>query len=140
MIKDLGHGPRIDDGDYDRKIIELYSKLPPNPTRDQYNSVRRAEFQLAIDHRLGINFPADRREMLSSINDRVDRKRLRLIFKYLLRKIFTGWFVSDVRKMTNFMIDEYAGVLNNDELESFFNFQNGKRPSLPIDMEQLKKP
>jgi len=139
MKKDLGHGPRLNDSDYDRKIIELYSALPVSPTKGEYNSVRRAEFQLAIDHRLGVNFPAERREMLWKIHERVDRKRFRLLFKYILRKIFTGWFIRDVRKLTGFMIDEYSKALNRDEVDSFFDLQNGKRPSLPIDIEQLKK-
>lgn len=139
MIKDLGHGPRLTDEDYDRKIIGLHSTLPTAPSREQDRAVRRKELELAVDHRLGINFPADRRETLWAIQERVERKRLRLAFKYFLRKIFTSWFVRDVRKLTGFLVDEFAKVLTKDELESFFDLQEGQRPSLPIDREQLKK-
>lgn len=139
MIKNLGHGPRLTDEEYDKKIIGLHSSLPAAATREQDRVVRRKELEFAVDHRLGINFPADRREALWTIQERVERKRLRLAFTYFLRKIFTRWFVRDVRKLTGFLVDEYAKVLTKDELESFFDLQEGERPSLPIDREQLKK-
>jgi hypothetical protein len=139
MIKDLGYGPRLTDLEYDRKIIGLYSGLPTAPAKELVRSLRRQELDLAIDHRLGINFPVDRREALWQIQKRVEKKRLRLAFKYFFRKLFTGWFIRDVRNLTNFIVDEYAKVLTKVELESFFEFEEGRRPALPIDINQLKK-
>lgn len=139
MIKDLGYGPRLTDEEYDKKIIELYRALPAKLTSEQDSVTRRKELDLAICYRLGINFPAVRREALWTIQERVERKRLRLAFKYFLRKIFLRWFISDVHKLTGFLVDEYAKVLTKDELESFFDFKEEQRPSLPIDIDQLKK-
>ena len=93
----------------------------------------------AIDYRLGIDFPAARREALWAVQEWVERKRLRLALKYFLRKMITRWFVRDVRKLTGFLVDEYAKVLSKDELERFFDLQEGQKPSLPIDGGQLKK-
>jgi hypothetical protein len=137
--KDLGHGPYLSDREYDRKIIELRSTLPSSPTKEQDRRARRLELDLDIDHRLGMAFPAERREALWAIQEKVEKKRLRLAFKYILRKVFGRWFIKDVRRLTGFMVDEYAKTLTADELERFFDFKEGRRSSLPIDINQLKK-
>jgi len=139
MVKDFGYGPRLTDEEYDRKIIELHRGLIAKPTKEQDSAMRRKELELAIDHRLGINFPIDRREALWTIQARVEKKWRRLAFKYLLRKIFSRWFVLDVKKLTGFLVDAYAKVLTKDEIESFFDLKEGQLPSLPIDLDQLKK-
>ncbi len=113
--------------------------MAASPTKTQERAARRQELNLAIDHRLGVDFPSDRRDALWAIQEQVEKKRTRLVFKYLLRRIFSGWLIRDVQNLTDFMIDEYAKVLTSEELENYFNFRDGQRPSLPIDKEQLKK-
>lgn len=139
MQEDLQHGPRLTDDEYESKIIELHRGLPPMPTKEQDNEVRRAELNLAIDHRLGRDFPTDRREALWAIQQRVEKRRLRLAFKYLLRRFLAKRLAQDAQGLAGYMVDEYAKVLNKAELESFFGLQKGQRPVLPIDIDQLKK-
>lgn len=139
MAQDLKYGRRLTDAEYERKIIELHRGLPPMPTKAQDQEVRRAELNLAIDHRLGRDFPPERREALWAIQQRVEKRRLRLGLKYFLRRILARKLARDVHGLAGYMVDEYGKVLNGAELESFFGLKHGERPELPIDIDQLKK-
>ncbi|MGE5220476.1 MAG: hypothetical protein ACM3SP_26015 [Chloroflexota bacterium] len=139
MHSELNHGPRLSDDEYEKKIIELHRGLPPMPTKTQDREVRRQELELAIDHRLGRDFPKERREALWAAKERVERKRLWLGVKYLIKKRFGKTVVRDAQGLAGYMLDEYAKVLNSAELESFFDLKKGERPVLPVDLDELKK-
>lgn len=130
--KELGHGPRLNDEEYDRRIVALQSALPPVPSRRQRIDVRRAELDLAINHRLGRNFPAERREALWAIQNRVESKRVRLLMKHLVRRLFTRSLVRDAQGLAGYLVDEYAKVLSTNELESFFGPEEVHSPGLPV--------
>ncbi len=133
------HGPRLSDQEYDRRIIGLHSDLPAVPTREQDRRVRRHELELAIEHRLGRDFPLHRREALWAIQQRVERKRLRLIFWHLLKKCFPKSLARRAQGLAGYLVDEYAKELSESELDSFFGAEEVQRPALPIDLHQLKK-
>ncbi len=139
MTKAFDHGARLSGDEYDRRIVALQSGLPPVPPKGQRIAVTRAELDLAVDHRLGCDFPQERREALWTIQRRVDRKRLRLMFKYLLRRVFAQGLVRDAQGLAGYLVDEYAKVLNQAELEAFFGKEEAARPALPVDIEQLKR-
>ena len=139
MSEEIDHGPRLTDDEYFKRITELHGNLPPSPTREQDRQVRRQELELAIDHRLGRDFPRRRREALWAIQQRVERKRLRLIFKYFLRKLFAKSLARDAQGLAGYLVDEYAKVLSKTELENFFGAEEVRNPALPIDLAQLKK-
>ena len=139
MHSDINYGPRLTDDEYERRIIELHRGLPPMPTKDQDREVRRRELELAIDHRLGRDFPPERREALWAAKERVEKKRLRLGVKFLFKKLFAKNVAREAQGLAGYMVDEYAKVLNTAELESFFGLRKGQRPVLPIDIDQLKK-
>lgn len=140
MQEELNYGPRLTVEEYERKIIELHSGLPPMPTKDQDRQVRQMELNLAIDHRLGRDFPPERREDLWKIQQRVEKKRLWLALKYPLRRLFAKSLARDAQGLAGFLVEEYAKVLTQSELKSFFDLQEGQRPALPIDLNQLKSP
>lgn len=139
MNKELDHGPRLTDEEYEKRIIALNSDLPPVPTREQDRQVRRQELELAIDHRLGLDFPRHRREALWAIQKKVEKKRLRLIFKYFLRKLFSKGLARDAQGLAGYLVKEYAKVLSKTELESYFGPEEARSPALPIELNQLKK-
>jgi hypothetical protein len=37
-------------------------------------------------------------------------------------------------------VDEYAKVLTETEIKTFFGFDEGRRPARPMDLDQLKGP
>lgn len=138
MDNDLGFGPCLSIEEYEKKVHDLYSQLPPEPSREQDKSVRRQELELTIDHRLGRNFPHERREALWTIQQQVERKRLLLLVRHLLKRIFPGSIATGAQRLANGVVKEYAKVLNRRELESFFGEDEARRPALPIEPERFK--
>lgn len=139
MNDDLGYGLCLSDEEYDERIIELHRGMPPILSREQELKIRQQELELAIEHRLGRDFPRSKREALWAIQQKVDKKRFRLIFKYMLRKFFASSLARDAQGLAGYLVHEYAKVLSQKELESFFGAEEARYPALPIDLEQLKK-
>ncbi len=139
MSNNLGYGPRLTDEEYEQKIISLHSDLPPDQNRLEESKVRRLELDLAIEHRLGQDFPHTKREALWAIQQQIDKKRGRLLFKYLLRRFFFKSLAKDAQSLADHLVKEYSKVLNQRELNSFFSTDEIHNPTLPIDLEQLKK-
>lgn len=141
MTQDLGHGDRLSGEEYDRRIVHLYRNAPPMPSREEDRALRKKELNFAIDYRLGVKFPQDRRDQLWAIMEQVEQKRLWLgmkyAFKHLLtaRKAISKDMVHKTEGLAGFMIDEFAAVLNQQELRSFSELESGERPSLPVDSD-----
>ena len=129
----LGYGSRLSQREYERRIAELYSELVPVPSKEEEKRLRRCELDLTIDYRLGQNFPRDRRETLWKIQQRVEKKRLRLGLHWILQVISGKWLYKRANKVAQFVVDEYAKVLSKEELHAYFGPEESERPSLPID-------
>ncbi len=139
MTEDMDHGPCLTGEEYEKKIIELHLNLPPLPAKALDREVRRQELDLAIDHRLGQNFPRHRRDALWAIQQRIERKRLWLIVKYFFRRFLAKRLAYDIQGLAGYLVNEYANVLSNAELERYFGVEEARHPALPIDLDQLKK-
>ena len=133
MPQKLAYGPRLTDQDHARLVRDLYLGIPAMPLRDFDRTIRRKELDLAIDHRLGCDFPQDRREAMWAVAERVERKRGRLIFRHLVRRLLPHSLANGANGLAGFMVDEYAKVLSPAELQEFFDLLPGERPVLPID-------
>lgn len=130
MSRDLGHGPRISGEEYDRRIVRLYTGRPPVPSPEEDRQIRRAELDVTIDHRLGVDFPPERRDQLWRIRQETERRRLWLGLRYLVRRILRRRDLAPTRAATGlarFAADRYAEVLSEEELESFLG--TGSSPS-----------
>jgi hypothetical protein len=128
MAKPGEHGPRLTDEEYDRAVIELHRGMPPMPTREEDRARRRRALDLAIDHRLGRNFPRERREALWNASERVESKRIWIGLKSLLGTV-TG-ARAHAEALTRALGREFGKVLTPSELEQFL----GPGPlALPID-------
>ncbi len=138
MSNNLGYGSCLSDDEYEKKIIALHCDLPPSPSRTQDRQTRRWELELAIDHRLGLDFPRSKRDALWDIQQKVEKRRGRLLFKYLLRKFFSKSLTRDAQSLASYLVKEYSTVLNQKELDNFFGHEEARSPSLPIDVENLK--
>jgi hypothetical protein len=139
MPEALDYGPRLTDDEYERRIIELHRGLPPMPTKAQDEAVRRGELELAIDYRLGRDFPRERREALWAVRQRVEKRRLRFAMRGLLGRLFGTPPASDAQRLAGYAVDEYATVLSGPELERFLGVPEGGQPALLIDADQLGK-
>jgi hypothetical protein len=135
----LDYGERLSDEEYDRAIVALQHGLPSVPSREQRRAVRRRELDLAIDHRLGREFPGARRDALWAIQQRVERRRMGLMLWYLLRRLFAGRLIKKAQGLAGYLVEAYGKELNEAELERFFGKNEVRHPGLPVDPEQLKK-
>lgn len=138
--QDLGHGPRLSDREYERRVVRLHEGLPPIPSREQDREVRRAELELAIDHRLGREFPVERRHRLWRVVEDTEKRRLRLIGKHLVGRLFGRRRapVGTANLIAGAMVDRFAEVLDERELTSFFGEQ-WRSPALPVDREEAPR-
>lgn len=142
MVKDLGYGECISGKEYDRRIAELHRHASPMPSKEEDREIRRKELNLAIDHRLGIKFPQNRRDQLWEVMEHVERKRLWLGLKYvfkkmLMRKAVSKGLVYKANGLAGIMVDEFAKILNTQELYRFFQLKPGEHPSLPVDSDEI---
>lgn len=135
MSSNLDYGPRLSGEEYDKRIIALHANLPPVLSPEKERQIRREELEITINYRLGCNFPKYKRDMLWKIQEKVEKKRVFLIFKYLFRHIFRKALVHSAQNLAGYLVDEYAKVLSQDELEMFFGTEEAKNPNLPIDIE-----
>jgi hypothetical protein len=133
------YGPRLSDEEYEKQIVGLYRSLPPMPSSEQDRETRRQELNLAVDHRLGRAFPEERRAALWAVQQRIEKKRLRLGMKYLLRRFVSGLLARDAQSLAGYAADEYAKVLSPEELKRFLDLKEGERPTLPLDIEHVHK-
>lgn len=117
----LGHGPRTSREEYDRRIVALYSGAPVVPTRAQEAEMRRQELDLTVDHRLGRDFPFDRREALWRVAQRVERRRARLLAWHLIRWVLPGGLERAAARIAGGLIAEYGKVLEPAELEAYLS-------------------
>lgn len=141
MTNDLGHGRRLSGEEYDRQVIALHRHASLMPTKKEDAVIRRRELDLAIDYRLGVEFPQERREALWAAMQQVEKGRLWLALKYGLRTLFSrGRVPKGLRKEANAlvgtMMEACAGVLNERELTSFFELEDGMPVELPDDVER----
>jgi len=112
--------------------------MPPMPTPEQDRELRRRQLDLSIDYRLGRDFPQERRAALWEIQQRVEKKRLRLALWHLLRRLAPGRLAGAANGLAGYLVDEYAKVLSKPELKRHFDLPEGTRPALPIDIDRLK--
>jgi hypothetical protein len=128
-------GPRLSNGEYDRAIIDLHRGMTPMPTPDANRVLRRRALDLAVDHRLGREFPQARRDALWAASERVESKRLWLGLRSLLGLFFPGRR-QHAAALTRALVKEYRQVLSASELEQFL----GTGPlTLPLDTESNRE-
>lgn len=125
MDTDLGYGARLSGEDYDRRIVALHREAPAMPSQAEDADLRRKELDLAIDFRLGIAFPPEKRAALWAIQQRLEKERLWLGLRYGLRRMLSkNAGISEIERrsdlLTATMIAEFAKVLNEAELRAFF--------------------
>lgn len=79
------YGKKLDDHTYQQRALALAEQAGIATAR-QRAMLRRDELDLTIDHRLGIDFPADRRESLWRAQQHIHRWHLPVLAWGLIRK------------------------------------------------------
>jgi hypothetical protein len=139
MALESQFGPRLSEEEYRRGILALYRDLPPLPSPDQDTDTRWQELNLAVDYRLGRAFPQERRLALWAVQQRIEKKRLRLAAKYLLRRFVSRILARHAQELAGYAAEEFAKVLSPQELRRFLDLKENEPPALPIDLEHLRR-
>lgn len=116
----MNHGRRLTQREYEQAIVGLHTSQPSAPHRAAEAQVRRRELDLMIDHRLGVDFPPDRREALWRIQQRIERRRLRLAAWWLASLVVPRALDKGANRVAQFVLDAYAQVLSPEEMHAYF--------------------
>lgn len=117
------YGERLGLAEYERRLTALYSDAPASPDRMQTLALDRAEFDLVIDHRLGVKFPRERRDALWAIQERIRNRRGLIILRSLIAKVLARR-PFDYPTAADTVKAEYSKVLDRDELRRFFGVED----------------
>lgn len=139
MVLEPQYGPRLSEEEYNRRILALYRDLPPLPSPDQDRETRWQELNLTVDFRLGRAFPEARRQALWAVQQRIEKKRLRLAAKYLLRRFVARILARHAQELAGYAAEELSKVLSPQELRCFLDLKENEPPALPIDLEHLRR-
>jgi hypothetical protein len=127
------HGPRLTQKEYEQAIVSLYRDAPqPGSPRDEAG-IRRRELDLNIDYRLGTRFPPERREALWRVQQTLEKRRLRLAASWVASLFARQRTAGQAKRLASFVIQEYAKVLDADELARYFGEEEVANPGLPMD-------
>lgn len=126
-IGSLPYGATISQQQYDERVLALHNNAPPIPTAHQDLQIRHGELNALIDHKLGTQFPHDRRKALWDIQCRLDRKRLLHVLKG-----FVTHPLSPSEALTKPQVKGFSNVLSENELQAFFEYS-------PSELERLTK-
>ena len=116
---------RLTQQEFEESIANLYQ------TEYDESILQRRELELTIDHRLGTEFPIDRREQLWEVCQNIERSRLRFAVKWLTNVLTSRLRRRQSTKLAQVVIDEYAKVLTTQELIMYFGRDATENPSLP---------
>ena len=133
----MNYGRKLSGEEYDKRIVALRESLPLTLSRGMEKQLRRDELETMIDYRLGCNFPKEKRDQLWKVQERIEKRRILLMLKYLFRHFFKKSFVHSAQNLAGYLVDEYAKVLSKEELEMFFGQNEAADPALPVDMNNL---
>jgi hypothetical protein len=120
------YGPRLDLDDYERRLISLHAAVPAKLSKLEQQRLDRAELDLRIDYRLGIEFPADRRDTLWRAQRRVRGRWVWLAVQAVATRIWPG--SSALRAFDPRSIPkEFAKVLDEEDLAAFLGHGPNRR-------------
>jgi hypothetical protein len=134
MAQAVDFGRKLSGEEYERSVVALYSGAPPLPDENQDRALRRRELDLQIDHRLGVDFPVERREKLFEVQCGLDQVGPGSLIRYALGRLMPSFLVRHARSLAEETVQAYAKVLSEDELRQFLDLEAGKPVrGMPVD-------
>jgi hypothetical protein len=102
-------------------VVQLFQEAGGiGRTPEERRELRHRELDLAIDYRLGVDFPRARRDALWQLQEETERRRLRMLAKSLVVRLLPR-FMGERRATTlaRALMAEYAKVLSPEEMLAF---------------------
>lgn len=120
----VSFGRHLDDREYEQRIVALHDSESPRLSKSQQTALRRQELELTIDYKLGLDFPAERREALWLAQQRVHRKQIPVALLAFARKAM-GSKKSVEAPLVRLLTREYGKVLTASELRTMLDLPAG---------------
>lgn len=122
------YGERINEREYRRRVLALYEGPQHSKnTHQSATSLRRRELDLTIDHRLGADFPRERREALWKAQQRLHRRKLPTLMMSFISKAFGSQRPIE-EPLYELVLREYGRVLSPSELSAMVDIPTSQLP------------
>jgi hypothetical protein len=135
------YGPRLSSDEYEQAVVELYRRAAEGRVGagqgDVAQALKDGEFNLAIDHKLGKNFPAEKRQALLEAKRRAEKQRLRLVGRFIRKCVRERKFASGMQVWLEHLAEAFSKVLSAEELNAFISERPGEKPIFPIEADKL---
>mgnify|MGYP000132337155 FL=1 len=113
----MNHGRRLTSGEFDRLIVALHNHMPENPDDDDLKALARREFEAVINHRLGEQFPMERREILWEIQKEYQRGIVNSMALLLSPRLLE----TRLAALAKVLISSNRACLTKEEFEALFS-------------------
>jgi len=120
MVKPSKYGRKIPAGEYEQRLVKLYQdaalRMPSHADQRIADELKLAEFHLVIEHRLGQDFPQDKRQALWAAKQRVESTGVAL--EDPRRRIVTHVdpTLHGSHSMLEGLRDEFEKILSSEDL------------------------
>lgn len=95
------------------------------------------EFEITIDHKLGTDFPAEKRQRMREIFRPYNISKNSLLKQYERGYVSGEQFAHQMQLLLDDLIASYSQVLSAEELTAFLDVAPNSRAALPFDPRQL---
>lgn len=136
------YGRRMSEHEYAERMSGLFEKVKAKSTQGEsdlalFERYRDAEFDLTVEYRLGVDFPAARREALRAIIKRARGESELLKQEYLGGRLSASEFAERMEAATAALTQACGSVLSPEELKAYFGAEEGalELPMMPGALE-----
>ena len=95
------------------------------------------EFEITIDHKLGVDLLAEKREQMREIFCPFNKRKNSLLKEYKRGFVSGELFAQRMQVMLDDLIAAYSKVLSAEELKAFLDVEPNSKASLPFKSDQL---
>jgi len=95
------------------------------------------EFEITIDHKLGMDFSAEKRQRMREIFCSFNKSKNSLLKAYKRGFVSGELFAQRMQVMLDDLIAAYSKVLSAEELKAFLDVEPNSKASLPFNPNQL---
>lgn len=95
------------------------------------------EFEITIDHKLGMDFSAEKRQQMREIFASFNKNKNSLLKKYKRGFVSGELFSQSMQEMLDGLVAAYSEVLSAEELKAFLDVEPNAKASLPFNPNQL---
>lgn len=95
------------------------------------------EFEITVDHKLGVDFSAEKRQKMREIFCHFNKSKNSLLKEYKRGFVSGGLFAQRMQVRLDDLIAAYSKVLSAEELKAFLDVEPNVKASLPLNPNQL---